>query len=572
MGLPKADHVKPERLIERAELLWRKIMKRNFQRINLIGCLFCFFLLAFFSFPSNAYPAPSSYFDTVQKIYIGYYQRPADPGGLIYWAGRLDSAGGSFAEIIETYANSAESQALYGTINSGNIADVVNGIYNALFGRGAEPGGLSYYVNGFNTGQFTAATIMLNVLYGAQNEDLQSVNNKLTAANLFTETIDPDLDGSNLQVTYAGDPDAIAGRNFLTLVTSNLVTLPTQAGTTAYIQTNIADPGDPIAGIKCDKCDFSTIPLQIEKCFGGVGPGCEGVPVLAPMKKDPDSCKVTGWISAGSILHDKCCIITSNAGYACNGFPEWRFPTPIMCKEEWDIASNDFLCENRMYQAIWGPYECGSPGDVGAFQPPFIIFPRIYLRPGIATLPEYETHSYSRLCEFGCEAINTNGDPRKRINNDICGEYCICSANITGKWSGTLLIHERTRSFTFSSACSPSITIWSATSIPAELTIDSYGAVAGVVWGHLETGSFTRTVQESGFTCNFITYPGRTYQENLDVWETFNLTNDGLNVTLIDRYSKGGGVINWSGESDEITIKIETLYPSETYEGTFTRQ
>jgi hypothetical protein len=221
-------------------------MKRNFYRINHTGFFFCFFLLAFFSFQSNAYPAPPSYFDTVQKTYIGYYQRAADPGGLIYWAGRLDSSGGNLTDIIEAFANSAESQALYGTINSSNISTVVNGIYNALFGRNAEAEGLSYYENGFNSGQFTAATIMLNVLYGAQNEDLQSINNKLTAANLFTRTIDPELDGTDFQATYAGDSDAIAGRNFLNFVTWNSVTVPTQDETTLYMQNQIADPGDPI--------------------------------------------------------------------------------------------------------------------------------------------------------------------------------------------------------------------------------------------------------------------------------------------------------------------------------------
>jgi hypothetical protein len=207
--------------------------------------LLLFFLLSFFSFQSNAYPAASSYYDTVQIIYIGYYQRPADPAGLIYWAGRLDSSGGNLAEIIEAFANSDESKVLYGTINSGNISNVVNNIYLSLFNRDAEIEGRDYYANGFNSGQFTAATIMLNVLSGAQNQDLQSVNNKLTAANLFTGTIDPDLDGSNFQLTYAGDADVIAGRNFLSLYATS-VTVPTQAETTAYIRTNIAGSGDPI--------------------------------------------------------------------------------------------------------------------------------------------------------------------------------------------------------------------------------------------------------------------------------------------------------------------------------------
>jgi hypothetical protein len=186
------------------------------------------------------------YFDTVQNVYIGYYQRPADPSGLLYWAQRLYMTNGDLDEIIEAFANSEESQILYGTINSSNIAIVVDSIYMALFNRPAETEGKAYYVNGFNAGRFTAATIMLNVLYGAQNQDLFSVNNKVAASNIFTRTIDPELDGYDFQVTYAGNSDVIAGRNFLGFVTWNSSTVPTQDETTLYIQRYIADPNDPI--------------------------------------------------------------------------------------------------------------------------------------------------------------------------------------------------------------------------------------------------------------------------------------------------------------------------------------
>jgi len=87
-------------------------MKKNNYSISLIGCFYCFFLVTFFSFQSNAYPAASDYFDTVQEVFIGYYQRPAGPGGLIYWAGRLDASGGNLTDTIEAFANSAESQRL----------------------------------------------------------------------------------------------------------------------------------------------------------------------------------------------------------------------------------------------------------------------------------------------------------------------------------------------------------------------------------------------------------------------------------------------------------------------------
>jgi len=184
--------------------------------------------------------------DTVQKAYIGYYQRPADPGGLIWWADYLASHGAVSRPSFEAFANSDESRALYGEINSGNIASVIEAIYQALFHRAADTAGRDWYVAEFNKGAFTAATIMLNVLYGAQNDDLATLNNKVAASHLFTKTIDPELDGDSFRVTYAGDGDAVVARGFLGLVTSASSSVPTQSQTTAYIKSYIADPGDAI--------------------------------------------------------------------------------------------------------------------------------------------------------------------------------------------------------------------------------------------------------------------------------------------------------------------------------------
>jgi hypothetical protein len=192
-------------------------------------------------------PTYSNYVDIVQKFYIGYYQRPADPVGLIYWAARLNANGGDFNQMIAAFANSPESQTLYGNITSDNISTVVNNIYLALLSRTAEPEGLNWWASAFNAHQFTAATIMLNILYAAApGLDLQSVNNKLTAANLFTRTIDPELGGRNLQATFDGSADNAKARQFLTAVTSSSSTIPPQSQVTAYIRANIADAGDPI--------------------------------------------------------------------------------------------------------------------------------------------------------------------------------------------------------------------------------------------------------------------------------------------------------------------------------------
>jgi probable HAF family extracellular repeat protein len=202
------------------------------------------------AWPHDTQAAPSGYYDTVQRVYIGYYQRPADPGGLLYWAGRLDNANGNLNEIIEAYANSPESQALYGTINGSNISSVVDSIYITLFGRPAEAEGKVYYVNGFNAGRFTAAAIVLNVLNGAQNEDLASVNDKITASNLFTRAIDPELDGRDFQYNYSGNGAAQRARAFLSAVTSDPATIPTEdelreyfVPTTFYAYTTLLPEG-----------------------------------------------------------------------------------------------------------------------------------------------------------------------------------------------------------------------------------------------------------------------------------------------------------------------------------------
>lgn len=52
--------------------------------------------------------------ETVQQLYIAYYQRPADPQGLMYWAQKLEESGGDLNAIVHAFANSPEAKELYG--------------------------------------------------------------------------------------------------------------------------------------------------------------------------------------------------------------------------------------------------------------------------------------------------------------------------------------------------------------------------------------------------------------------------------------------------------------------------
>ena len=85
--------------------------------------------------------AAAAYFETVQKIYIAFYQRPADPAGLKYWAEQINAAGGNPNAVITAFGTSPEATALYGAVNATTIGNVIEAIYQAAFNRAADAGG-----------------------------------------------------------------------------------------------------------------------------------------------------------------------------------------------------------------------------------------------------------------------------------------------------------------------------------------------------------------------------------------------------------------------------------------------
>ena len=160
------------------------------------------------------------YLDKIQKLYIAYYLRPADPSGLYWWARQLKNNNADMAAIIESFANSEESIRLWGEINPGNIANVIDTVYQGLFHRPADEAGKEYYVDGFLKDRFTAGSIVLDILQGAQGEDAQTVSNKLDYCNTFISVLDPDGDYEGpFEVDYGID-NAHLARDLLADVTA----------------------------------------------------------------------------------------------------------------------------------------------------------------------------------------------------------------------------------------------------------------------------------------------------------------------------------------------------------------
>ena len=148
----------------------------------------------------------------VQKSYVAYYGRPADPAGMAYWAGRMDQEGGSLASIIGSFGNSDEFNRRYGGLG---YNDLVTRIYQQSLGRGPDPAGLAYYVSELIAGRRTLQTITLDVLNGATTApDSTVVANKLDVANHYTGKV-------TLGCAYGTE---LTGVNTLTPVTSDSAT------------------------------------------------------------------------------------------------------------------------------------------------------------------------------------------------------------------------------------------------------------------------------------------------------------------------------------------------------------
>ena len=143
----------------------------------------------------------SDYNDLVQRLYVAYFGRPADAGGLVYFAQNYLNAGAPTAvgalqgaylnnaavkSLIDSFATSAESQALY----PGDNISFINAVYRNLFNRDAEAAGSAYWASGIDSGAITRADAAVAIMAGAQGSDLDLVNKKNAVASAFTAALD----------------------------------------------------------------------------------------------------------------------------------------------------------------------------------------------------------------------------------------------------------------------------------------------------------------------------------------------------------------------------------------------
>jgi len=144
----------------------------------------------------------------IQKAYIAFFNRPADPEGLAWWEQQVAKAGGDMAAIINAFSASAEYKELYA---GKTHAEIVNQLYVNLFGRNAEEEGLKFWTDALAKGKVNVGNIAYTMTAGAQNNDAKVVANKVEVAEVFTK----ELDTPEEIESYNGSAVAQAVRAFL---------------------------------------------------------------------------------------------------------------------------------------------------------------------------------------------------------------------------------------------------------------------------------------------------------------------------------------------------------------------
>ena len=122
----------------------------------------------------------------VSSFYLAYYGRPADVNGLAYWTQQLDKSGGNLSDIVDAFANSAESTANFGGLTAPQHISL---LYQQLLSRSPEQAGAAYWLGEVDAGRITLAKMAISLYEGALGSDTTTVQVRQQVADQFTAAL-----------------------------------------------------------------------------------------------------------------------------------------------------------------------------------------------------------------------------------------------------------------------------------------------------------------------------------------------------------------------------------------------
>lgn len=129
--------------------------------------------------------------EQVQKLYIAYFGRAADPSGYEYW----QNSEWNYEQAANRFAYEPESLNRYEyldkvkqglPVTEADKEAFVSEVYEHLFNREPEPSGLAYWLGRLDELSEPDA-LVVEMLEGAQNNDALKIANKVTVAECYTD-------------------------------------------------------------------------------------------------------------------------------------------------------------------------------------------------------------------------------------------------------------------------------------------------------------------------------------------------------------------------------------------------
>lgn len=145
----------------------------------------------------------------VQQLYVGYLGRAADSAGLTFWADAIANGTATIASVATGFTLSAEYQAAYAGLSSGDLVDQV---YTNVLGRAADAEGKAYWVDALAKGTVTADTLVSFIVTNLGAVDQATINNKTFVAQTYTDTVGAEYNataGANVLVGVDSTPASV---------------------------------------------------------------------------------------------------------------------------------------------------------------------------------------------------------------------------------------------------------------------------------------------------------------------------------------------------------------------------
>jgi serralysin len=195
------------------------------------------------------------YDSAVQALYLAYFGRAADFSGLANFQSQMTALNAPLTfsaletayknnagikSLIDSFSSSGESTTLYG---GGNTRAFVTSVYQNLFNRAPDAGGLDYWAGEIDNGNASRSNAALSIMSGsllnttAQGQlDALVVNNKTAIASNFTFALNTSVKAG----AFSGDTAAASVRSMLTSVSSTTDTVAFQATIDSVITNLVA--------------------------------------------------------------------------------------------------------------------------------------------------------------------------------------------------------------------------------------------------------------------------------------------------------------------------------------------